>query len=135
MKAIYGIYAMFAALFFTVIAWAQEVVPVPVPETLDQALGFISGLIVAAQSSNWLAFGAGCAMILTFAVKTYVLPKIGLGNGVLPWVSLLLGAVTGYGGAILAGASHEAAMMALLSGPVASMLWAAIAQYIFPKPA
>ena len=117
------------ALFGSVVL-AQEVLP---PETIDQALGFIPGIIEAAKNSNWVMFGAGVAMVLTWVIKEYVFPKIGLGNALLPWVSLVIGVLSGYGGAVFMGATPEAALLGLMSGPVASMLWAAVGQYFFPN--
>ena len=103
------------------------------PGDLEQAIGMLPTIIEAAKNSNWLLFGALVSLILTFVVKKYVLPKAGLGNGVLPWVSILLGLLAGVGGAVAAGAKIEAALLAVLSGPVASSLWEMIVQYFVKK--
>lgn len=114
------------------VAHADEVAPVPEPDSLEKAIGFIPTIIEAAKSSNWLLFGGLVALVLTFVVKKYVLPKVNLGTGVLPWVSIVLGLLAGVGGAVAAGAKLEAALLAVLSGPLASTIWETIVQYFVP---
>lgn len=111
-------------------AFAEAVLP---PESVEQAIGFLPILIEAFKNSNWLAFGAGVSLILTFIAKQYVLPKLNLGNGLLPLVSAGVGVIAGVGGAVLAGSTVEAALLAVLSGPLASTIWDAVAKYFFAK--
>lgn len=115
----------------------QEEVESPVAEPKDwgDVAEFFPAMIQAVKSGNWLLFGALVSLILTFAVKQFVLPKLGVGNGILPILSVVLGAVAGVGGAVASGASLGAAALAVLSGPLASTLWDAIVKYFFPKKA
>lgn len=105
------------------------------PGSVEQAVGMLPILVNFAKAGNWLMFGAALSLLLTFAIKKYVLPKVGLGNGVLPLVSIVLGVVAGVGAAVLGGASVQAATLAVLSGPLASSLWDALFQYFFKKDA
>jgi hypothetical protein len=123
---------LYLALFAPLFAWAQAAVDVPTD--LNGVAAFIPALLQAIKSGNWLLFGAFVSLILTYALRTYVLPKMGVGSGALPWISLVIGAVAGIGGAVAGGATLGAAAMAALSGPLASTLWDMVFQYFLPKP-
>jgi hypothetical protein len=121
--------AIFGALFMTACAalpaLAQAVDPDP--------LSYIGVIWAAIQSGQYLAAGAGVTLILVLLIKKYLLPKLGLGSGILPVVSIVLGIVSGVGMAIMGGAPLGAAIAAAFSGPVASSLWDALIKYFFKK--
>lgn len=103
------------------------------PQSIEQAAAFLPTLILLAKNGQWLLFGALLTLVLVFLIRQYVLPSFGLKNPkVLPLVSALLGVLVGVGVAVLGGAKPEAALLASLSGPVASSLWGAIVKYFVP---
>jgi hypothetical protein len=115
---------------------AEKVAEVPMleqPMEVGDLSQFFPALLDAYKNSNWLILGAIIALILTLLVRKYVLPMMKLGSGVLPFVSALLGLISGVGLAVANGASLQAASMAVLSGPLASTLWNSGAKYFFKK--
>lgn len=119
------------ALLAPVLAYAQTYAE---PTDLSGAAAFLPAIIAAVKSGSWLFAGSGIALVVTFAIKKYLLPKIGAGNGWLPIVSALVGMLGGVGLAVVNGASLHAASLAVLSGPLASTLWESVVQYFFKKP-
>lgn len=103
------------------------------PTTIEEAARFIPTLIEFALHGKWLAFGAMATLVLVFLVRQYALPKLGLNTKVLPLVSALLGVLVGVGGAVAVGAEPLAALLAVLSGPLASTLYSAIVKYFLPE--
>lgn len=103
------------------------------PGNMEEALRFLPVILEALRSGNYLVAGAAVALILTFLARKYLLPKMGLGNGFLPVISALVGLIAGVGLAIVGGASADAAMLAVMSGPLASVLWDALFKYFFKK--
>ena len=126
------LFAIFGTLFLTACASLPALAQVAAPADGD-IVGYIPAIWLAIQQGNWLLAGAGVTLILTLLVKKFLLPKIGVGNGVLPIVSAVLGIVSGVGMAILGGAPLGAAAAAVFSGPLASMLWDAVVKYFFKK--
>jgi len=116
------------------LAMAQEIPKIIAqPESVEGLSVFLPAIITAYQSSNWLILGALLAMVVTFLVKKYVLKKLKLGTGILPIISAMVGIVGGVGLAVISGATPQEASMAVLSGPLASTLWASGAKYFFKK--
>jgi hypothetical protein len=116
-------------ILFPFIAFAQVVAPVD----LSSAASFLPAILAFFKSGNYLAAGAMISLILTWAIKTYVLPKINLGTGVLPLVAAVIGVLGGVGLAVANGGTLAAASMAVLSGPLATALWEGILQYFVPS--
>jgi hypothetical protein len=123
--------SMISTLFLTgcmaLPALAQIVPPIEDP------VGYLPALWLAIQNGQWLVVGAIVTLILVLLFKKLVLPKIGLGTGILPIVSAIIGVVTGVGLAIMGGAPLAAAAAAVFSGPLAGLLWDALVKYFFKK--
>lgn len=117
------------ALPMTVFAQVTE------PVDVSGIVGILPAILNAFKNGQYLLAGALVSLILTFVIKTFVLPKVKLGNGVLPIVSALIGCLAGVSIAVANGAEPLAATLAVFSGPVASTLWDSIVKYFFPKPA
>lgn len=130
MKFILGLWLAFLGPLASVSCFAD---PVAVPTDLNGVAGLIPTFLAAWQNKNWLLIGALVSLVLTFIIKTYVLPKIGIGNASLPWISIVIGILAGVGGAVAGGAPLGAAALAIFSGPLASSLWAMLFQFLVPK--
>jgi hypothetical protein len=89
---------------------------------------------MALKSGNFLLAGSLVTLLLVFAIRKYVFPKINIGDGALPIVSIILGMFVGSAGAIIGGATAPQALLAVLSGPLASSLWSSLLKYFFKKP-
>jgi hypothetical protein len=116
-----------AGLFMPLFAWAQE------PETVAGAGSMLKPIWDAIGNGSYLLAGAGITLILVFVFRKYVMDKIGLGSGVLPLVSAVLGVISGLAVSVWGGANGGEAAMAMLSGPAAGMLWDAVFKYFFKK--
>lgn len=87
-----------------------------------------------ASSGNKIIMASGIVLVLVYLFKTNILPKLELGNGVLPWVSIGCGLVVGVLSSIVAGvAPTEAADIALISGPGASIFWSSVVKLVTKK--
>jgi hypothetical protein len=80
-------------------------------------------LISAFQQGHWLIFGAGLVMSLTWTVKHYVLPKLGLKDAVLPIVALILGLLASASAELVAGKGFESAVYILIGGLVSPAVY------------
>jgi len=80
-------------------------------------------LLEAFKSGHWIVFGAGLVMSLTWAVKHYVLPKLGLKDAVLPIVALLLGLLGAASAELVAGKGFDAAVYILIGGLVSPAVY------------
>lgn len=118
---------MLAGLFMPLLAWAQE------PETIGEATSMLQPIWDMFAQGKYLAAGAGVTLVLVFVFRKYVMGKLGLGTGILPLVSAVLGVVSGLAVSVWGGASGGEAAMAMLSGPAAGMLWDAAIKYFFNK--
>lgn len=104
------------------------------PASVDQAVGFIPQIISLFGQGKALLACALIVLVLVFAVKQYVLPKVNLSTNVLPWVSVLLGVLSALAVGVSGGATPGQAALALLSGPAASSLWDLILKHLVPQP-
>lgn len=96
----------------------------PLPETLEDAEGLLPALIDAVVAGNYLIAGALLVMLATVAFRQYVMPKLGLGTGALPWANLGIAAIGGVAYYVTTGATpQEAAGLILLSAGLASQIW------------
>ena len=126
--------SMFTLLAFTLIGFMAFAQDVPKePGSLQDVAQLLPLLLEFGKSGKWLLFGAALTMVLVFVLRQYVLPKLGLTTKVLPLVSAVLGALVGVAGPLLMGADPKAALLAVLSGPVASTLWQAVFKYFMPE--
>lgn len=67
---------------------------------------------------------SGIVLLLVHLFRKFALPRLKLGNGVIPYVSIASGLLMGVAADMFAGVSAmEAAKIALLSGPGASLMW------------
>jgi len=127
---LYLSFAFVIAFCFSALAQVAE------PTSVDQAVGFIPQIISAFGAGKALLACALIVLVLVFAVKQYVLPKVNLSTNILPWVSVLLGVLSALAVGISGGATPGQAALALLSGPAASSLWDLILKHLVPqKPA
>jgi hypothetical protein len=127
---------MATCTLFPAIALAQDVGPTPLPvepQDLDAALNLITLIISHAKDGKYLLAGAAATLVLVFAFRKFAMPRLKLKPGVLPLVSAITGALSGWGIAVMAGATAGQAAVALLSGPIASTLWDALVKYFFKK--
>jgi hypothetical protein len=125
MKALVLLSGVFAPLF----VWAQ----VTQPETVEEAVGLFQPLWDAIGNGQYLAAGAVITMIIVFAFRKWLMPKLNLGSGVLPIVSAFVGILSGAAVSVAGGADAGQAAMAVLSGPMAGMLWDSLFKYFFKK--
>jgi hypothetical protein len=123
------------AFFLPLMVFAQTSVPVTDPTDLGGALGFLPTIWAASSHGQWLLAGAFLSIVLTFLVKQYLLPRLNIGNGILPIVSIVIGVVSGAGLAVANGSSLLAAVLATMAGPLGSSLYEAIVKYFLPSAA
>lgn len=103
------------------------------PQSPADIIGMLPTLLSFVQQGKWLLVGALITLVLVWAIRQYVLPKLGMGSASLPMVSALLGVVVGLAVSVLGGASPSAALLAVMSGPLASTLWGAIVKFFLPQ--
>jgi len=121
--------------YFLLAASSSSVAAVVVedPKSTEELVKFLPLLIDAFKHSQWLLFGALTTMVLIFVFRQYVLPKLNFSTAILPLLSAVIGVPVGLSIAIVGGASPKDALLAVLSGPVASTLWAALAKHFMPE--
>lgn len=103
------------------------------PTTLPDAVQMIPTILAMFKAGKSLAASAGAIIVILYFVRIYVLPKANLSAKVLPLVSAILGLIGGPLVAAYMGADAKEAMLAALSGPMASTLWSALFKYILPE--
>lgn len=123
-------------LFLPLALFAQTPIAPPVlaPDTLDQVVGLLPSLINAFKQGHFLLAGAVSTLIVTFVLKQYILPKLNLGTGILPLASTVIGILIGWAISVIGGATAVQAMLAVMSGPLASNLWDLGLKYFVAKP-
>jgi hypothetical protein len=132
-------------LYFTALPVIAQVAASPSPSAtpivapadgaeLKEYIGFAKIVVELYKDGKILGAAAGLTLILVFLFRKFLMARLKLKPGVLPLVSLLLGALAGWASAVLAGATAGQAALALLAGPVASQAWDIIVKYFFPKP-
>lgn len=121
-------FALVFAFCFSALAQVTE------PTSVDQAVGFLPQIISAFGQGKALLGCALLVLVLVFAVKQYVLPKVNVGTNVLPWLSVGLGILSALAVGVSGGATPGQAALALLSGPAASSLWDLILKHLMPQP-
>lgn len=131
MKKFMSILTMITLFLFTVLAFAQQAPSEP--QSIQEAVGYLAPLYGFAKAGQWPMAAACLVMVLVFAFRQYLLPKIGLTTKVLPLVSALLGVLVAVAGPVFVGVSPESAAMAVVSGPMASVLWQAVFKYFLPE--
>lgn len=119
---------MINLLLLSTVASADQVNNVDVTATIQSiAQALAEGKKVVAVS--------GAILILVYLFRKYFFDKLGLGSGILPYISIILGVIMGLLSNIVAGVSPgEAAKIALISGPSASILWNSIFKLVMNKP-
>jgi hypothetical protein len=147
------IFIIFYIMFSHVVCFAQSATPAqplgasvvaaqPVvasviaePATIEESLKLIPLLLELFKNGNFLAAGALITLFLVFFLKKYALPKLGLTTAVLPIASAVLGVIAGLSVALLGGANLTQALLAVGSGPTASLLWDAAIKFFVKKQA
>jgi len=123
MKYILG---FFLAFLMPVFAFAEEAA-VDLDSVIDQ-------LALAVSEAKWVVVVACVVVILVHLSRKFLIDKIGLGSGVLPILSLVLGALLSWGLSVIGGVSAaEAAKSILFSGATASLLWSGLLKLLFKK--
>lgn len=119
-------------LLLPLLAFAQEVVPEIIAEpNIPSLLGSVLKSIMTGQ---YVAGASALILILVYLFRKIALPKLGLGNGVLPYVTIGLGALVGILSNIVAGLPPgEAANIILVSGPGAALLWDSVFKLFVKK--
>ena len=133
MKYITLVLGFFMTMFMGCLAIAQEVKEIAMPEELSDIGGIMDVIAEGIKNSNSLLYGAGITLILVLLIKKYVMPKLSIGNGTLPFISIGVGIIAGLSLAIVNGGTIMEASLAIMSGPLASTLWDAVAKYFFKK--
>jgi hypothetical protein len=135
MKSHLRLFAAFALVIgFCFAVFAQSPTPVSEPASIEQAAGIIPTAIEAFSQGKVLLGCMLLVLIVVFAVKQYVLPKLNVSTSVLPWLSVGLGILSALAVGITGGATAGQAALALLSGPAASSLWDMILKHLVPQP-
>ena len=118
------IFALFIfALGVTATAFAQ-VVPVPIPENPADLSGMLPAIVAAVSAGKWVIVGAFAALVGTLVFRQYVLPKLKVSTGALPWVSLAISVLSGLAAHLAGGATwQQAASVVLVAGGVAGQVW------------
>jgi hypothetical protein len=101
------------------------------PQTVDEALTMLNVIVKLFQEGQYLLAGAALTLVLVFIFRRFFMHK--LSTKALPLISIVTGLVTGISLAILSGASPTQALLASLSGSVASSLWDAGLKYFVPE--
>lgn len=104
------------------------------PQSLDQVVNLLAPIVTFVKNGQYLAAGAAVTLVLVFGFKTFILPRLSLTSAILPLLSAVLGLITGLSIAILGGANFLQAMIAMGSGPAASLLWDSVIKLILAKP-
>jgi hypothetical protein len=126
----YGFILVITTLFF---ASVNLIAQVPgEPGSVGDAFTMLPTILALFKSGKSLMAAAGIVLILVYLIRQYVLPKLNLSTKALPLVAALLGLVTGPLVAIWLGGSAQEALLAALSGPVASTIWQALLKYFMP---
>jgi hypothetical protein len=117
----------FLFMLLPLVASAQEAVDPNMNQVVDAIFqAFSAGKVVAGVS--------GIVLILVFLFRKYLLPRLGLGNGILPYLAIILSAVIGLLGSILGGMEpSSAAQVILFSGPGAIAFWDAMIKLVTKK--
>jgi hypothetical protein len=120
-------------LFAPIFAFAQA----PAPGTGDvtvETMKLLPALLDAIVNGKWVVLGAIVVMIGTLFVRQYAVPKWGMPENLLPYVSMILAAIYGIGGHVMAGMeAGDAAILVLVSGGLASQMWDALGKFIAKK--
>lgn len=124
-----NLFCWLGIFFAASVAWCQDL-----PEqALDINATIQSIFDYIAHGKPVMAASAGI-LILVYLFRRYALPKLRLGNGVLPILSLVLGVVIGVLSQVIAGVPPaEAAKIILISGPGASVFWSSILKLFVKK--
>lgn len=118
---------LLAGLFLPLFAWAQA------PESIEQVTGMLQPILALISNGNYLAAAAGITMILVLGFRKLVMPRLGLGVGVLPLVSAVIGVLSGAMVSVYGGATLTQGALAMLAGPAAGLLWDAVIKYFVKK--
>lgn len=104
---------------------------VSIPETPEQASSLIPVLIDAISTGKWVIVASIVVLVLTLVFRQHILPKLKVGTGVLPWVTIAIAAVNGFAAHLIGGVElKEAAYFILISGGLASQIWSLGGKYI-----
>lgn len=129
-----GAFIFLGVFIVPFLVFAEEVAKVVEPEQAQDALGFLPAIVEAFKSGHYLMAGALISLVVTFVLRSYVLPRLKLNDGLLPILSAAIGLLSGVGLAVANGATLNEATLAVFSGPLASMLWSSSIKYFFKKP-
>lgn len=129
-KQIWFISIVFSILAICTMAHAQAVA---VPTSADQAISMLGVFYGFIHNGQWLLAGGVLTLVICFALNRYLFPRLKLGAAITPIASAIIGALGGVGLAVANGASLQQAMLAMLSGSVATHFWEAIGQYFVAK--
>ena len=114
-------------MLFPLSAFAQEILEPNVPSLLGSVLKAI-------MSGQYVVAASALILILVYLFRKFALQKLALGNGVLPYVTIFLGALVGILSNIVAGVGPaEAANIILIAGPGAAMLWDSVFKLMVKK--
>lgn len=121
--------AVLAFLIFPFFAFAEP----SVPTDPNSAVTLVQAILSLFHNGQYLAMGGGITLLVCFGVNQYVLPKMGLGSALVPWIGTVVGLLSGAGIALMSGATLQQSMMALLAGPMATHLYEMIFQWFIAK--
>ena len=95
-------------------------------DTAPDISALLPVLIEAFQNGHWMVFGAALVMLLTFAVKKFVLPRGLVSKTALPLAALGLSLLASASAEVVAGRGIEAAIYILVGGLVSPALYDAL---------
>lgn len=91
-------------------------------------------MLSALGQGKLVVVGAIVVLFLVHVFRKFLMPKLKLGTGFLPYLSIILGLIVGVCSDLINGVSaSQAAQIALLSGPGASMLWNSVFKLVAKK--
>lgn len=135
MNFFYRLMAFAFVCLLPMITLAQELIQPGEPQDINEVVTLLGTVIKYFKEGQYLLGGAALTLILVFAFRKFVMPKMKLKAGVLPLISAVTGCLVGVSLAILAGATATQALLSVGAGPLASTLWDALIKYFFKKEA
>jgi hypothetical protein len=110
-----------------------EASPRPEPQSAADAGKLALEIFTAVKSGNWGLAAALALMLVVYAARLFLLPK--MNPQAVPLVVAFLGVIGGIASALSAGAPVlSAVLMGLFVGAAASGMWEQVFKHILPEP-
>jgi hypothetical protein len=133
-RLIHFLMTLFLGLALSLSMLAQAIAQTATePQSVDEAITLLATIVKLFQEGQYLLGGAALTLVLVFVFRKFVLFKLATRS--LPLVSAVTGLLAGTSIALLAGATPMQALLATLSGPLASTLWDGAIKFVVPQAA